>query len=209
MTSPRDLIAHAEAVAARPSTPSHLADVLEDAAHLARRDTEADAAAIHAALAELAAFRHIITEDGEVVALSMYVRSLLDSAAYAEEAPTASAKQLAAIAAARALIDAGDEAGVAALESALDEPGTTASERLSVAAALAVAEALLAAEHSGERILSAFYDEDGVAVGYGFSELVVSIGNGPLLVDRRTGAATYLGSLEQRDRLDDMTPVTL
>lgn len=207
MTVQRDLIAHVEAVAARPSTPSHLAESLHEAIALARHDAEDGAAAIRAAFAELAAFHHIITEDGAVIALSMYVRNLLDSAAYTEENLTTPAEQLAAIAAARALIDAGDEAGVAALESALDEPGATPSERLSVAAAVAVADAVLAIERPGERILSVLYDDDGVAVGYGVSELIVSIGNGPMLVDRRTGAATFLGSLELRDRINAMRPV--
>lgn len=119
MTTTADLIVRAEDAAARHSTPSHIAEALRDAVALTRRDEAAGVAALEAALTELAAFRHIITEHGEIVGLSMYVRSLMDSAYYAEENPATTPAQLAAIAAAVALIDSGNDAGVAALEAAL------------------------------------------------------------------------------------------
>ncbi|MGP6176854.1 hypothetical protein ACTU6U_06065 [Microbacterium sp. A196] len=113
------LITRAEDAAVRHSTPSHLADALRAAVVLLRRDEAAEVAALETALTDLAAFRHIVTERGEVVSLSMYVRGLLDSAHYAEENPATTPAQLADITAAVALIDAGDEAGVVALEAAL------------------------------------------------------------------------------------------
>lgn len=82
-------------------------------------------------------------------------------------------------------------------------------QRLSLSAALAIAEATLAAARPGEVILSAFADDDGVAVGYGYAEDIIAVGNGPLLVDRRTGEVRFLGSIEQLDRLDAMTEVPL
>ena len=83
------------------------------------------------------------------------------------------------------------------------------TDRLTIAAALALAEAALAVARPGEVILGAFADADGVAVGYGFAPDIVAVGPGPLLIDRRTGEARFLGSLEQHERLDAMTEVAL
>ncbi len=81
--------------------------------------------------------------------------------------------------------------------------------RLTVAAALAVAEATLAVARPGDVILGAWADEDDVAVAFGVSEDIVAVGEGPLLVDRRTGEARWLGSLAFPERLDRMTEVML
>lgn len=81
--------------------------------------------------------------------------------------------------------------------------------RLTVAAALAVAEATLAVARPADIILGAWSDDDGVAVAYGYSLDVVEIGPGPLLISRRDGTARWLGSLELHERLDAMTEVML
>lgn len=85
----------------------------------------------------------------------------------------------------------------------------TPADRLSIPAALALAEATLTVRGAGEVILSAFADDDGVAVGYGVPGLPDPVGNGPMLVDRRDGDVLLLGSIEQRDRIDAMVEVTL
>ena len=51
--------------------------------------------------------------------------------------------------------------------------------RLTVAAALAVAEATLAVARPADIILGAWSDDDGVAVAYGYSLDVEEIGPGP------------------------------
>ncbi|MBO3664797.1 hypothetical protein [Microbacterium stercoris] len=83
----------------------------------------------------------------------------------------------------------------------------TAAKRLSIPEALAIAEAALAVHKPGEMILGAWADARGVAVAHGFSENVVTVGPGPLLVDRVSGEVSFLGSIEQLDRLNAMREV--
>lgn len=85
----------------------------------------------------------------------------------------------------------------------------TAAHRLSIPAALALAEATLAARGEAEVILSACADDDGLAAGYGLPGLPSPVGPGPLLVDLRTGETRFLGSIEQLDRIAAMHEVTL
>lgn len=126
-----DLIARASAAAELHSTPSHYADALRDAVSLAHRDDVAGIRALTAALEDLEAFRHITVEGGRVIALSMYVRSLLDSAYWSESNPTYSQADHERVAAAVAGIDRGEESAVYALASALEREATDGREVLS------------------------------------------------------------------------------
>jgi len=82
------------------------------------------------------------------------------------------------------------------------------ADRLTIADALAIAEAALAVHRPGDVVLDAWADADSVAVAYG-TPCVILVGPGPLLIDRRDGTARWLGTLELHERLDAMTEVTL
>ena len=118
--STADLIARAEEARRLPSTRSDFADALERGLLLARRGEAAGVRLLRETLASLASFRHI-ERDGDAVYLSMYVRSLLDSAYWVKESPATPPGRVARIRAVEALIESGDEAGVAELEAALAE----------------------------------------------------------------------------------------
>lgn len=111
--STADLIASAEAALRRPSTRSDFADALARGLELTRRHEAAGPRMLRETLAELAAFRHVQRDNAGNVFWSLYVRSLIDQAAWQPDAP--------GVAEAIGLLEAGDEAGVAALEAALAE----------------------------------------------------------------------------------------
>lgn len=124
----RELISRASTAAELHSTPSHVADALRDAVSLAHRNDVAGVRALTCALEDLDAFRHIIVEDGKVIALSMYARSLLDSAYWSESNPTYSRADHERVASAVAGIDRGEESAVYALASALAREATDERE---------------------------------------------------------------------------------
>ena len=114
------LVDEARAVARESVRPTDLHEQLEEAIELVFLDESRGVQALREALDEFAAYRHIIVEDGRVVAFSMHARSLLDSAYWACESPTTSHELRARIDGAVALMHEGDEAGIRALELALE-----------------------------------------------------------------------------------------
>lgn len=83
------------------------------------------------------------------------------------------------------------------------------ADRLSIPDALTIAEAALAVHRPGEEVLGVWADAEGVAVAHGYFPDVIATGEGPVLVSRHDGTVHFLGSIEQRDRLDAMREVAL
>lgn len=113
-----DILVRAEALRRLPSTRSDLADELDRGLRLARSGDPGAATVLGAAIAAVDNFRHVLPVDGGV-ALSLYVRGLLDSAYWALESPSTPPDIAARIRHAQQFIARGSEEGVAALEAAL------------------------------------------------------------------------------------------
>lgn len=116
----RDLIARAETLRYLPSTRSDLGDEIERGLALMRNGDPAGARVLEEAVEAVANFKHIVHADGDFY-LSMHVRGMLDSAYWALESSSTPPEVAERIREAERLIGLGDEAGVAALETALAE----------------------------------------------------------------------------------------
>lgn len=116
----RDLIARAETLRRLPSTRSDLGDEIGRGLALMRNGEPTGARVLEEAVEAVANFKHIVHADGDFY-LSMHVRGMLDSAYSALESSSAPPEVADRIREAVRLIGLGDEAGVAALETALAE----------------------------------------------------------------------------------------
>lgn len=116
----RDLIVRAETLRRLPSTRSDLGDEIERGLALVRNGDPAGARVLEAAVEAVADFTHIVHADGGIY-LSMHVRGMLDSAYWALESSSTPPEVAERIREAERLIGLGDEAGVAALETALGD----------------------------------------------------------------------------------------
>lgn len=110
----------AETARCLPSTHSDLGNEIERGLALMRNGDPAGARVLEDAVEVVANFKHIVHADGDFY-LSMHVRGMLDSAYWALESSSTPPEVAEHIREAERLIGLGDEAGVAALETALAE----------------------------------------------------------------------------------------
>jgi len=114
----RALISRAETVRCLPSTRSDLGDAIERGLALMRNGDPAGPRVLEEAVEAVTNFKHIVHGDGDF-SLSMHVRGMLDSAYWALQSSSTPPEVAERIREAERLIGLGDEAGVAALETAL------------------------------------------------------------------------------------------
>lgn len=115
-----DLITRAEAVRHLPSTRSDFADALARGIALTARGEAAGQRLLRWTLADVAAFRHIVHEDGDFY-LSMYARGLIDSAQWALESRSTSPADAERLREGIRLLGIGDERGIRLLEDSPSE----------------------------------------------------------------------------------------
>ncbi|WP_344097049.1 hypothetical protein [Microbacterium deminutum] len=116
----RDLITRAETLRCLPSTRSGLGDEIERGLALIRNGDPAGAGVLEDAVEAVANFKHIVHAAGDFY-LSMHVRGMLDSAYWALESSSTPPEVAERIREAERHIGLADDAGVAALETALAE----------------------------------------------------------------------------------------
>lgn len=112
------LVDRADAARRAPSTRSDLTAELDSGIALTRSGDKTGPDMLREVFDRVATYPHVAIIDGEVY-LSMYVRSLIDSAHWLEESGVADQDVVARVQSAIELLNSGERAGVEQLEAAL------------------------------------------------------------------------------------------